>query len=145
MDLVLRSQTQKDYFSKSRYIKELKPTDFDEIETYKLQAFVPKSNFTFVMFYAPWCKYCKETKEMWEILSTVSKEIGFSTIASMNCEKFKVHAMKMNMDYRHRHKNPLILTYPTLVLYKDSVPFKTFKQQRTIDNLLNFCIKNCKK
>lgn len=142
MELILK-RDDKNYFSRIKGVKELTPKDFNEIETFKLKE--PKSlkirdSYTFILFYAPWCKFCKETKEVWKTLSrcSIQKKIK---IAAFNCEKWGAHCMKMKMDYSRTHKKPFIKTYPMLALYKNSKPFKFFRQERTLENLVGFCEK----
>ncbi len=116
----------KNYFSKS---KELTPLDFDPIKTYLLRS----KACTFVMFYAPWCKYCKKLKLIW---TQLGKTATFIDVCAFNCEKYKDHIGKMAMD------KFAIQTYPTLVLYKNGKPVR-YKKDRTLADLLNFCIKYC--
>lgn len=117
----------KDYFGNSGAVIELKPKDFDSMKTYRLKS----KRCTFVMFYAPWCGYCKRTKDVWIKLAN---SVAFADIAALNCEKNKGHVMKMNQDHPSKE---FVKFYPTVVLYKNGEPVKVFKDERTYENLMN--------
>ncbi len=129
-----------DYFSRSKVVKELNPSHFDPIKTFKLRGKSSLSECTFVMFYAPWCGYCKKTKDIWEKLGDIAT---FMNVAAFNCEKYKDHVAKMNMDAQAMGAQAMgasgfVSSYPTLIMYKGDNPPKKFEQERTIQNLLDF-------
>lgn len=143
------------YFSKD---KELAPMDFDDIITYNLKNYAKnpireyvqekiskigtKTNekCTVILFYAPWCKFCKETKKIWkELQQYVPKKIN---LKAFNCEKYKDHLMKMKIDFEYRNGQPFFSTYPTIILYKRGQPHTKFNGERNIFNLVEFCKNN---
>lgn len=130
-------EEKRSYFTKGN---ELTPENFSEIKNYELRRF---QKYTFIMFYAPWCRFCKETKELWKKLIASKSDLGID-VKAYNCEKHSIHKMKINMDYSKKYKTPLIITYPTLVLYKDGIPYKKFTKERTPKNIVDFCIKHTK-
>ena len=121
----------KNYFSSSKVVKELTPVEFDPIKTFNLKS-SSRGKCTFIMFYAPWCGYCKRSKELWEQLGHAAT---FIDVCALNCEKYKNHVGKMNMD-----KPGFVGSFPTLVMYKGNIPFKKFDDERTLQNLLDFCM-----
>ena len=127
-----------DLFKDSKLIDELKPKDFDSIKTYKLK----DKTVTLIYFYAPWCGYCQRSKDL---IEQVADKITFVNIKSFNCEKNKSHANKMNIDLNKDSNQSLVKGYPTIWLYKNQLPYKKFEQERTLENLIKFCMDNCKK
>lgn len=113
---------------------ELQCKDFDLKKTFRLKS--PSLNF--VLFYVPWCPHCQKIKEMWSELSKKEKNVK---IKALNCESNKSHVNRMNVDYYSLMKKNFIQSYPTLILYKDTLPFEAYEGERTLPNLLKFCKK----
>jgi thiol-disulfide isomerase/thioredoxin len=129
--LKISPKNNKDYFPKSKYVKELSPSHFDVYKTINLV----DDKCCFVLFYAPWCGYCKKLRNIWKELGRVA---NFTNIYAFNCEKYKSHLNKM------RYEDPnLIKTFPSLVLYKNKKPYKKYEGERTLKELLNFVLYNC--
>lgn len=116
------------YFGNNSVIKELSQKDFDDIKTYKLKS----KKCTLILFYAPWCGYCKEVRPIWEQLGMT---INFLDICAVNCEKNKSLINKMNIDKKNH-----VVSFPTIYLYKNGEPKRKFNEQRTLKNLLKFSI-----
>ena len=140
-NLDLTKRNDQDYFKKSKYVKELTPQHFDPIKTYLLRRrsqgeykLLSKED-VFIIFYAPWCGHCKKAKPIMEQLGNI---MTFADVAAFNCEKYKSHVDKMNMDYKG-----FIKQYPTLIFYKKGEPYKRFEGERDLGALLKFCMK-CK-
>lgn len=128
-----------DYFSKTRAVEELKPKDFDPRKTYMLNK--PPKQCMLIMFYAPWCGYCKRTKDTWIELG---KSMSFMTIAGFNCEKFREFVEKINFDAMRDLGRKHVQGFPSVYLYKPDGSIVRFEQERTPENLLQFCVHHCK-
>jgi thiol-disulfide isomerase/thioredoxin len=121
-----------DYFSNNRYVKELRPSDFDSSVPNKLK----NGGCGLVLFYAPWCGHCKSAKQEWE---TAAKKVGFCDYYAFNCDKYKEHVAKINDS-----KSGFIDGYPTIVIYKNGVPFENFTGDRTSQGFIKACMGTCK-
>ena len=128
--LNLKQKIKKSYFPKN---EELSPNDFDEMNTFLLK----NKQCTAILFYAPWCNFCKEVKDLWKELKTYVD----INIRAMNCEKYKTHKLNMNIDYSDNYNKLLIKTVPTIYLYKNGKPYKKFTNKRTLINFIKFCKK----
>lgn len=126
------------FFSSSKIINELTSKDFDSIKTFILKN--PNHDCILIMFYAPWCPYCINAKDLW---NKIGNYITFTEVSSFNCEKNKSCLNRMNVDFQKEAKNTLVSSYPTIWLYKKGKPFKKFEQERTFENIIEFCKKNC--
>lgn len=116
----------------NKYVVKLTPADFDEIKSWKLK----RNKCCFVMFYLNGCKWCEETKVVWNKLA---KTVTFYTIAAYECDTYPEHFQRIMKDVPH-----LIDGYPTLVVYKEGEPVHVYEGDRTFEKLLNVCIKACK-
>ena len=130
MDLLKKDD--RDYFAKNLFVKELKPSDFDPVATWALK----DKNCSIVLFYAPWCGYCKAVKEEWIKLGKIAT---FMEVCSFNCEKYKGHLEKIQHDMPQ-----LVRSYPTIIFYKHGNPVEQYDGDRTYQNLLKACMRVCK-
>jgi len=125
-----------DYFSGSKFVKELNPSDFDSTKTWKLL----KDKCCIILFYAPWCPYCKALKETW---TDLGEKATFFSVYAMNCEKYSAHVQQIKEDLPE-----LVTGYPTIVLYEKGNPIKKLgstQEDRSLSNLLSVCMDSCKK
>jgi thiol-disulfide isomerase/thioredoxin len=123
------------FFNNSKNVKELSPNDFDG---YKLADNGVKK--TLVYFYAPWCGYCKRSKDL---INEFANMAQFIKVAGFNCELYKDYLTKINEDYIREYGNKFVPSYPTIKLYTSdggSNEIKTFEGERTLRNLFNFTI-----
>lgn len=118
------------YFQQSKYVNELSPQDFDKMKTHKLKS----KKCTMVLFYAPWCGHCKAAAPIWEQLGKMST---FIEIDAFNCELYKNHVMKMNID-----SPGFIEYYPTIVFYENGIPIK-YDGKRELGQLTKFAMNKC--
>jgi len=124
-----------DYFANSRFVKELNPSDFDSIKTWKLL----KDKCCIILFYAPWCPYCKALKDTWENLG---EKATFFNVYAFNCEKNSSHIQQIKEELPE-----LVTGYPTIIVYKKGIPVKKIgftQEDRSLSNLLSVCMNACK-
>ena len=123
------------YFSGSKFVKELKSSDFENEATWKLK----DKKCCAILFYAPWCPHCKAMKETWEQLGQTA---SFFRIYAYNCEENKSHLEKLREDTPN-----LVEGYPTMIVYKSGNPSEKIGQdteQRKLSNLVKACMRICK-
>jgi thiol-disulfide isomerase/thioredoxin len=123
-------QTQ-DYFSGSRYVKELTPKDFDSMHTHNLKTI--KNGI--ILFYAPWCGYCKAVAPTWEEAAKIS---GFCDFYAFNCEKYKAHLSKIKESMPE-----MVTSYPTIITYQNGQPKEFFNEERTVEKIVAACMRTC--
>jgi hypothetical protein len=63
---------------------------------------------------------------------------GFMEVAAFNCEKYKTHLLKIREDMPN-----LIITFPTLIFYKNGEPIEAFTGERTLKNFLKTSMRIC--
>lgn len=90
------------------------------------------SGKTFIYFFAPWCKYCKQFAPIWEQLGKRVIEKGLmSKIAKVDCTK------ESNLC-----KQLKISAYPSVILFKTKYSSKPFKDNRDLESLWKFLKQN---
>ena len=122
-------------YSKSKFVKELKPSDFESKNTWKLKT----KDCCVVAFYAHWCPHCVNMTSTWEELG---EKAAFFKVYAFNCANMdnEKHVSKIKQD-----KPGLINGYPSIILYRDGVPVEKYEGGRDIGSLINLCIRSCKK
>ena len=107
---------------------ELTPNDFDKNTTFLLN----DKNKVLVMFYVPYCKYCKERKPIFEqFIKQTDKGYLF------NCDKYLDHRCKIDMDYGDK----FIIQFPSIVLYNYGEPQIIYTESFTLFDLYNIYIR----
>lgn len=126
-----------DYFGESnRYVKELTSSNFDSTSPWKIKELPGGKKVNgLVLFYAPWCHFCKQIKEEW---LKAAKTSGFCDFYAFNCEKNKEHVMKIKEDMPK-----LIEGFPSIIIYKDGVPDDWYNGGRSAEELIASCMKIC--
>ena len=114
-------------------VKELTPYDFEPTSPCSLS----DKDCSFVLFYAPWCPYCKSVKEEWKKLG---KMVEFKRILSFNCEKYKEHLSKMRSQYPS-----LVPSFPTFIIYSNGEPKEAYKGDRKLEAFLKKLTEECSK
>lgn len=125
----------KQNFFKTKFVTELKPLDFDSKETWKLN----NHKCSIVLFYAPWCPYCKNVKDEWLKLG---KTAAFFDVCAFNCEKYRGHLDKIKEEMPG-----LIQGFPTMIIYEKGKPLEktgTDETSRKAENFIKACMRTCK-
>lgn len=121
-----------DYFSKSRFVRELTPKDFNPKKTWELKE---PSSCSVILWYAPWCPHCKAVKGTWKRLGETAT---FMDVFAFNCEKHKGHLSKIQEDMPE-----LVRSYPTITFYKRGKPVEEYRGDRSLNNLLKEFMRVC--
>ena len=120
-----------DFYATSKYVKELQPSDFDEIDTWRLK----DKSCTAVLFYCHWCGYCQKVKDVWEQLG---RKAAFMKVAAFHCAAHPEHTEKIKYDMPQ-----LVTSYPTITMYKDGEPLEAYEGDRTLASLMEMCMRVC--
>lgn len=108
-----------EYFSNSRYVKELKESNFRDV-------FLPSvSDPCVILFYAHWCGHCKSMRKVWEDFGKVAP----IKVYALNHAKLRSNSKLMNG----------IRGYPTIIFYNKGRPVKMYNGKRTVNDLLAAC------
>jgi thioredoxin-like negative regulator of GroEL len=122
-----------DYFGPKNPVRELSPSDFEDVVTHRLR----DKKCGLIMFYAPWCPHCKMLKDIWEEFARLN---AYYFVAALNCEKHRILLDKMKAELPG-----LIQVFPTLILYDEGEPKEVYSGERTVDALAQFALHACKK
>jgi thiol-disulfide isomerase/thioredoxin len=122
-----------DYFPKGNIVTELKPKDFEQVNVVNLK----DKKCTAVLFYAPWCGYCKQFAPTWE---EIAKTATFFEIKAFNCEneQNKNHLLRIREDVPN-----FVKSFPTIIFYSGGRPIEKFNGDRTMKNIIDQCMRVC--
>ena len=120
-----------DFYAESRFVKELKPDNFDQISTWKLN----DKGCAMVLFYCAWCPHCQSIKSEWEKFAEIAT---FMKVYALNCEKQKGHLEKIKYDMPQ-----LVKGFPTIVIYKNGEPVEHYMEERTSKAFLKRAMCSC--
>ena len=109
---------------------ELSPNSFKQDDI----TFLKEGMCCVVLYYVPWCPYCKKIEGLWKELST---KTTFFCVKALNCEKYKEFATMM------REELEGFRGYPTIVFYKQGKPVEIYKNERNLESLLAACYRVC--
>lgn len=121
----------KNYFDGIKSIKQLSSMDFNEFTPVDLN----DKNTGLLLFYAPWCGYCKRMKDDY---IEASRQSGLlCDFMALNCEKHKDRYKKIKNDM------PDIITgFPTVIVYKNGSPsYKLNEDERSSSKLTEAAIR----
>lgn len=120
------------YFQDSKFVNELSPSDFHEVNSYLLT----NHKCSIVMFYAPWCKFCKNMRETWENLGKVAV---FFDVCALNCEKYFSHKSKIDYELPG-----LLNGFPSIIIYEKGVPKESVENGNDLEYYIKVCMRSCK-
>lgn len=108
------------YFDNDPYVEEFTDKDIKKIAT-------PNKNKEpcLVMFYAPWCPYCKRLQDVWRSLGHSLG--GIAKVGAYNCDANRKLAQKLDVS-----------SFPTIVLYSGGVPHLHTGNDRSVQGLMKF-------
>lgn len=114
-DFLKFAQDHLDYFSDSPVVEEFR--DIGRIRRYVSENQKPVA----VMFYAPWCKYCKSMRATW---TSIAHAIGSNArIGALNCDRLR----------------GLVDSFPTIILFTVDGQAHRFEDNvRSQENLMAF-------
>ena len=78
----------KQYFTTSKFVKELSPKDFDSVVSSKLKS----GECTAILFYANYCPWCHKMKDAWEEFAEMA---AFYNVAAFDCATHTAHSAKI--------------------------------------------------
>lgn len=90
-----------------------------------------KINYTFVMFYAPWCKHCKRFKPFWNQLYERYKDNTTMRVKVVNCvaQSHLCNRLKVN-------------GFPTMFMYKQGKNMGEYEGGKYLNQLEEFIARN---
>lgn len=95
----------------------------------KFGKFITTHDNALVLFYAPWCKHCKNLMPAFKEASERLKSAGVTLSARINGDKFKNVADSYKVD-----------GFPTLIAFKKTVPY-VYRGDQTSDDIVDFATK----
>lgn len=123
------------YFLEDEHVNEIDSSYFDEL----YPTFLNQKKCTVVLFYAPWCPYCKAIRDVYSELG--SKLKGRVDVLAFNIEDNNEHLQIMKED------SPQLITgYPTIIMYKNGEPIEKIgstPEDRELSKLLDNAIRLC--
>lgn len=103
------------------------------VEEFDDDVFVHNRKPAFVLFYAPWCGFCKGIKDMWrQVAHAVGSNMRFGAVDCTRSLAHKRLADRMN-----------IQSYPTIMMFVNGRP-RLFQGERSVENLLLFAAQGLK-
>ena len=120
------------YFTRSQFVTELSPSDFDPVATWKLKN---HPDCALVLFYSNWCGHCKAMKQDYE---DFAKKASFMDVLAFDCAAHEGHLSKIQNDMPQ-----LVRGFPTLVFYSNGQPTEQYQGDRSRASLLKESIRVC--
>lgn len=123
------------YFDNDENVKEIDSNVFDD----DYPTFLLDDSCTIILFYAPWCPYCKAIKETYSLLGEKLEEKV--KVLAFNSENNKEQLQIMKED-----SPQLVTAFPTLIMYKDGQPIEKIgntPEERKLSILVDDAIRLC--
>lgn len=94
-----------------------------------LEKLINKNKAVLVMFYAPWCVYCKQMKPEYAAAASIVKQKGYGILAAMDAVRPENAAVRMKYE---------INGFPTLHYFKNGELLYTYNGDNKQDKLVDF-------
>lgn len=88
---------------------------------------------TAVLFYAPWCPYCKSVKGEWEKFGKEMKSVNGIKVAALDCDEHQEMVSSLREDMPS-----LVTSYPTMLIFKNGSPERRIGQSESQRRVLHF-------
>ena len=116
------------FYINSKYVKELKPVDFDNLKPFKLK----DKKDTIVMFYSDQCIHCRHSVKFFK---EFAKLASFIQTSAFNWTHYSDHSEKIE------DENPdLVEFFPVVWKYKNGSPVKKYDGNINPRELLMFAV-----
>ena len=133
------------FYSQSRFVRELKPSDFDlDTKVMSLKKEIMRGSLKetknacyAIMFYCSWCPHCISVKTIWE---NFAKRAAFMDVYAINCAP---EENKKFLDMQRLKNKNLISGYPTFIFYRDGKRPQKYEGERSEGALLANAMKIC--
>lgn len=94
-----------------------------------LEKLINKNKAVMVMFYAPWCVYCKQMKPEYAAAASIVKQKGYGILAAMDAVRPENAGVRMKFE---------INGFPTLHYFKNGELIYTYNGDNKQDKLVEF-------
>jgi thiol-disulfide isomerase/thioredoxin len=120
------------YFDDNKFITELSPKSFDDFTSTNLK----DKNTGLLLYYAPWCGFCKRLKDNYIEASETSGLL--CDFMALNCESHSSQYEKIKTEF------PGFITgFPTIIVYNNGVPeYKLNEDDRSISKLIEIAMEH---
>lgn len=101
-----------------------------------------KNKPVFSMIYAGWCPHCVTLKPEFQKLSDEIRKMGEPVYIAAIQQDGKVSQSQANLGKNIKQVIPGFRGFPTLMLYKDGKPVKSYEGERTFNGMMKFIKEN---
>jgi thiol-disulfide isomerase/thioredoxin len=99
-----------------------------------------KNKIVLIKFYTTWCGYCQRDKPIYDTLANFYSRDKKVIIVQFECDDTEKNKKNVDcLDHLNKFsKGPKINGYPTIVLFKNNLYVENFKENRSVEEYVNF-------